>query len=127
MKDFKNGEYVEEISYTLCFYVEPGGGSAFPCDENGNVLFDQMQEPAVRNYKRCIELGPERFPVAFNEVERRVCRWREPSSGICNCGKRIELYNEYMGACKCPNCGQWWNLFGQELNPVETWRNGDDW
>ena len=127
MKDFKHGEYVEQIEYRLCFYYEPGGGSAFPCDEHGNVQFDKMQEPAKRNYERCLEAGPEHFPVAFNEVERRVRRWREPNSGICNCGERIELYNEYLGACECPNCGQWWNLFGQELKPVEQWSKGEDW
>ena len=127
MKDFKNGEYVEEVSYSLCFYIEPGGGSAFPCDEHGNVLFDQMQEAAVRNYNRCLELGPEHFPVAFKEIERRVRRWREPNTGICECGKRIELHNEYLGASECPHCGRWHNLFGQLLNDPRTWRNGDDW
>lgn len=127
MRDFKNGEHVERIDYELCFYVEPGGGSAFPCDEHGNVLFDKMQEPAVRNYRRCLELGPDHFPVAFNKVERIVRRWREPSSGICECGKRIELFNEYLGASECPYCGRWHNLFGQLLNNPETWSRGDDW
>ena len=127
MEDFRNGEWVEEVSYELCFYHEPGGGSAFPCDENGNVLFDKMEEPAVRNYNRCLELGAGHFPVAFKEVEREVRRWREPNSGICECGKRIELFNEYLGASECPYCGRWHNLFGELLNDPRTWRDGDDW
>lgn len=53
--------------------------------------------------------------------------YREPNSGVCHCGHRIELYNEYLGACECPYCGQWWNIFGQELKPVEQWKDGDDW
>ena len=127
MKDFKQGEWVEEVSYSLCFYTEPGGGSAFPCDEHGNVKFEKMHEPAKQNYERCLKAGPEHFPVAFKEVERTVRRWREPNSGVCDCGNRIELYNEYLGGCECPHCGRWWNLFGQALKNPEEWKDGDDW
>ena len=38
-----------------------------------------------------------------------------------------KLFNQYLGACECPKCGQWYNLSGQELNPVNTWSQGDDW
>ena len=51
----------------------------------------------------------------------------EPATGVCECGHRIALWDEYMGACECPHCGRWYNLFGQELNHPDTWRNGDDW
>lgn len=50
-----------------------------------------------------------------------------PATGVCKCGNRITLQNEYMGACECPYCGRWYNLFGQELNHPDTWRYGDDW
>lgn len=39
----------------------------------------------------------------------------------------IDLWDEYLGACECPNCGRWYNIMGQELNPPSTWRDGDDW
>jgi hypothetical protein len=29
-----------------------------------------------------------------------------------------------MGACQCENCGQWYNIFGQELIDPEYW---EDW
>jgi hypothetical protein len=26
-----------------------------------------------------------------------------------------------MGANECPHCGQWYNVFGQELLPPDQW------
>lgn len=126
IKDYKPSEIEEITEYRLVFYFECGGGLSFPCDENGKVNMDELEPPAQRNYKNAMA-HPEKYPVAWNEVEKHKRTYRKPASGICRCGERIELYNQYLGACECPNCGQWWNLFGQELNPVETWRNGDDW
>ena len=31
------------------------------------------------------------------------------------CGCEFYLEDEYYGTCQCPNCGQWFNLFGQEV------------
>lgn len=127
MTDFKNGEYVEDIEFRVNFYLEPGGGCSFPCDENGNPdTTDKYYECWKDNYEQCMA-HPEKYPVAFNEIEKRVHRWREPNSGICECGKRIELYNEYLGASECPYCGRWHNMFGQLLNDPSTWSRGDDW
>ena len=47
----------------------------------------------------------------------------DPPTGTCNCGHKIELYDRYLGACECPYCGQWWNLFGQELKNPEHWND----
>ena len=128
MKDYKRGEYVEETTYCVNFYSHPDGGYGFPCDKDGNVdTNDPNYECWKDNYAWCMEQGPDHFPYAFNEIEERKHRWREPDTGICNCGHRIELHNEYLGACECPYCGQWWNLFGQELNRPERWSEGDDW
>ena len=127
MKDFKRGAYVEKVYYDVNFYSHEDGGYGFPCDGYGNPLFDQMTETAQENYKRCIKLGAEHFPYGFEKVERHVSRWRENNSGICYCGKRIELYDEYLGGCECPHCGQWWNLSGQPMNDPDTWRDGPDW
>ena len=126
IKDYKES-WVEEITeYELVFYVERGGGCAFPCDENGNVDRDSLCEPAIRNLDHALA-HPEKYPYAWNKVEKNVRRFRNPASGICNCGERIDLYNEYLGGCECPCCGQWWNIWGQELNNPETWSQGDDW
>ena len=122
IKDYKPAERKEEISYEVVFYTEPGGGYGFPCDEHGNVNKKEMQPEAVENYEYALA-HPERFTYAFNKVERIRNSWKEPASGICNCGERIPLVDDYLGACECPNCGQWWNLFGQELKPVSHWND----
>lgn len=125
MRDYKRGECVTEVSYELMFWnYDDGGGFAFPCDKDGNLL--SMDNPgAVNNYKWCLE-HPEKFDVN-GHVKKETHSWREPNSGVCNCGNRIELFNEYMGACECPHCGQWWNLFGQELKNPDRWSDGEDW
>ncbi len=127
MKDYTQGEWNTEETYSVLFYNHPDGGYAFPCNQLGEPLFVQMTEVAQENYRLCMERGAEHYPYAFNRIEKHRRSWREPANGICNCGHRIELYNEYLGACECPYCGQWWNLFGQELNNPETWKDGDDW
>lgn len=126
IKNFVPSEWKEEEYYELLFFVDDDGGWAFPCDKDGHILEeDEMTDAAKNNYKRCLA-NPQDFKY-YNKVRRRTHRYKENARGTCNCGEEIELYNEYMGACECPNCGQWWNLFGQELNPVETWASGEDW
>ena len=126
MKDYKPSERVEVTEYELLFYVDSSGGLGFPCDEVGNVDRSKLQGAAIRNLDYALS-HPEHYPYCWNTVKKYRRSYREPASGICNCGERIELYNEYMGAYECPNCGQWWNLFGQELKNPETWKDGDDW
>lgn len=127
MEGFKYGEYVEKTDYEVRFFYDASGGFAFPCDKDGNLKITENTNPAaIENYKWCLG-NEEKFKWDFNRVVPIHRRWRENNSGICYCGKRIELYNEYLGACECPHCGQWWNLNGQALNPVETWSSGDDW
>lgn len=50
-----------------------------------------------------------------------------PAIAKCDCGEEFPLENQYLGACECPGCGQWYNLFGQELNDPSTWSEGGDW
>lgn len=125
IKNFVPSEWKEEEYYELLFFVDDDGGWAFPCDKDGHILEDEMTDAAKNNYLHCL-VNPQDFKY-YKKVKRRTQRYKENARGTCNCGEEIELYNEYMGACECPNCGQWWNLFGQELNPVETWASGSDW
>ena len=122
IKNYKPSHWVTGKYYKLKFYTDASGGCAFDCDENGNIT-NAFQR---KFYEYCMA-HPEKYTYAFNEIEEIEYDYKEPATGTCNCGEEIELYNEYMGACECPKCGQWWNLFGQELNPVETWASGDDW
>ena len=122
MKDYKPSEQVEITEYELLFYVDSSGGLGFPCDENGTVDIGNLNPAAKENYEYALA-HPEHYPYCWNKVKKYKRSYRELPSGICNCGNRIELYDEYLGACECPHCGQWWNLFGQELKKPERWND----
>lgn len=111
-------------SYDLQFFFDETGGYGFECDEKGNVL-NTDNECAMRNYEWCLN-HPEEFEI-FNHIVKNTRTIREPDHGICKCGEKVWLTNEYMGACECPNCGQWYNLFGQELVHPKYWDRGYDW
>lgn len=106
------------VQYELAFDDGRGNGFGFPCDENGNLL-EGMHEAAIKNYKYCLE-NPGKFN-RFNEVVKYTSTWRHRPTLLCNCGEEFELYRDYMGACSCPKCNQWYNLFGQELTPPSQW------
>ena len=126
INNFKRGEYKTTTYYHLCFDDGHGNGFGFPCDKNGNLLQSETENPAAwKNYKWCLANQDKFF--RYNKVEEREHSWRENNSGTCHCGQEIELYNEYLGACECPKCGQWYNIWGQELKNPETWSDGDDW
>lgn len=116
IKDYKPAEWKNYDFYELVFDDGKGNGFAFACDENGNLkLTDEQRE----NYEFAMS-HPEKFK-RFNQVVKFTDRYKENASGICGCGKRIELYDEYLGACECPHCGQWYNLFGQRLKHPDEW------
>lgn len=115
---------VTENHYELLFYVDRNGGLAFPCNADGMVIWRDMSDAAIANYRYALE-HPEEYPYCFNKIHKYVRRYVEPANGICDCGARVYLTNEYMGACQCPRCGQWYNLFGQELLPPEEWEDDD--
>lgn len=125
MKNFKNGEEMIKTTYELVFDDGAYNGFCFPCDKDGNIDIEPDNDAALDNYKWCLE-HKDQF-VRAGEVIATIRTWRENNSGECTCGKRIELFNEYMGACECPYCGQWWNIWGQELNNPSTWSQGEDW
>ena len=105
----------EDISYSLNYDLYDDGGFSFPCDEDGNVIIRQMSGCAIFNYESCKKSGVEPY------VRKNVSRYTENAEAICECGNHIELYDEYMGACECPHCGRWHNLFGQTLKNPERW------
>ena len=113
--------------YTVEFWYDEDGGFSFPCDETGKPLFDDTTDVAKENYEWCMA-HPEKF-VRFNEVRHHVSHYKPNAHGTCVCGAEVELYDQYMGACECPNCGRWYNLFGQSLVPPNQWsqwENMDD-
>ena len=117
ISNYVPSQWRTEIEYRLDFDRGDGGGFTFPCDENGNIL--TTNPAAMDNYKYCME-HPEQFKV-FNHFTARKYTVRDEPHGVCHCGEHIVLYNQYYGACQCDNCGQWYNLFGQELLPPVNW------
>lgn len=126
IKDFVRRRTIETTDYILCFYYKDWGcGFGFPCNKNGIVDVDKLEPAGRKNYEWCIS-NPQEFEY-FAVVDKNIRRYHENASGVCSCGNRIELWDQYMGACECPHCGKWYNLFGQELNHPDTWKDGDDW
>lgn len=93
-------------------------GFAFPCNEAGE-LSAELSEAAKTNFVFCVN-HPEQF-TRFDKVIKRTHSYTDNAHGICECGNSVELWSQYMGACQCSKCGQWYNLFGQELLPPSDW------
>jgi hypothetical protein len=95
-----------------------GSGFTFPVTEDGEPDFDKMIHAGVANYNYCIN-HPEKFEKP--EIRNYTGTFVDPAVGICSCGNQVELVAEYLGACSCPKCGKWYNIFGQELKDPEFW------
>lgn len=118
IKDYAPARYVTITDHELVFDDGHNNGYGFPCDESGHLL-PGLAGAAVENYNWCMT-HPEKF-VRWNRIISLKRRYRENATGRCSCGERIELWDAYKGACDCPRCGRWYNLFGQELLPPEHW------
>lgn len=119
MKNFTPRERKTDITYEVEFLRHDGNsGFGFPCTETGELL--EMNNPyAIENYRECLA-HPERFGV-YNHIRKFKHTYTENAHGTCECGEEVSLWNEWYGACECPRCGRWYNLFGQELNPPKDW------
>lgn len=108
------------IERRLSIYVKdsPGSGFSFPCDENGNIKFDPKYEKAQRDsYNYAI--ASDKFDPPF--IEKRITLSLVPALALCECGNEILLEDQYCGACSCPHCGQWYNMFGNSLKDPKYW------
>lgn len=122
IRNFKPARQAIYSRTTLEFgYInDENSGFTFDCDTNGKPVFNT--EAAEKSYRYCLD-HPELFSV-FNECITRNTQYIESATGTCHCGTKLELRNEYRGACECPTCGQWYNLFGQKLRAPDGW---DEW
>lgn len=114
----------QEIRYKLTFTKEGDEGwYSFPCNSQGILDESAITEGALRNYARV--KNDTKTYKSF--LEKRAIWIPKENTGICdNCGEEFEIHNEYMGACSCPNCGAWYNLFGQSLLPPDEWELTDE-
>lgn len=118
LKNYTHSKMIRITEYYRVFDDGCGNGAWFPCYEDGSLK--PMSKEAYANYKRCLKNGSKQY-VRFNKIVSEE-RWiREEATGVCSCGTKITLTNQYHGACSCPECGQWYNLFGEELDPPEEW------
>lgn len=130
LQNYVPSEWKEETYYELVFDDGRGNGLCFPCDKDGNILpapehpsldHNKVDEARQRNLQDALA-HPERY-VRFNKVIRETHEYKEMAHGTCKCGYELYLYNQYLGACECPECGRWYNLFGQELTPPDQWED----
>lgn len=122
LRDIKEPERRRQEYYRRDFQVigEPKGcGFSFACDSEGTLT--SRNEGQKENFAFAIA-HPEKF-VDLGVV-KHVSEYLVPGSGLCRCGERVSLIEQYMGACECPRCGQWYNIFGQELLPPDMWGDG---
>lgn len=110
---------VRENRIEFMYISDPGAGYSFDADNDWNPIFhNECQE---KNYNACLSdkemCGPLRRTYDRNYIE--------PAQGICRCGQTISLTDQYMGACECPKCGQWYNLFGQEVYHPTGWDSAE--
>ena len=117
LKNIIHGEIETQTEYNLVYDDGHGNGFGFPCNASGSVI--NLRPEAVANLAWCTE-HPEKFARAGVVVERHWS-WRNPDKDTCFCGETVTLENQYHGACQCPKCGQWYNLFGEELLPPDQW------
>lgn len=122
LKNYTPRRYYDHIEYSLEWTDEYGNGCSFPCDAAGNPFVSEMSQAALDNMARC-KAHPEDYVYA-GRVVRRKWRCHDDSHGTCSCGREVYLWDQYLGACEC-ECGKWYNLFGQELNPPERWELND--
>lgn len=115
-----------EVKHYIEFTDADGCGYSFPCDQNGNVRFDEHDAEIARvqreNYAEAMA-DKERFTCQYAQFVTRRYTVTDNAIGKCVCGEEVELYDRYQGACSCPKCGQWYNMFGQSLVDPEYWED----
>ena len=115
---------VEKTHYRLAFDDAqfPESGYAFPCDKDGNILWDKVSYPEVtRKSLAYCKAHPDRWTRQSRDG-RVVAIIDRKRYGICpHCGRKVYLSGcGYMGTYECA-CGQWYNAFGQEVKPPDEW------
>lgn len=115
------------VEHYIEFTDEEGSGFIFPTDLSGKIIYDEDPEIAKAqrdNYDYAMA-HKERFTCQYNEFVTRKYTVTDNAVGRCHCGEEVELYDQYQGACACPKCGQWYNIYGQSLIDPEYWEDYD--
>lgn len=114
-----------ETSYKLFFQRKndyEGNGYAFPCDENGNLASFETEDA-----KKSYDFVKDNEDYCDGRVIQEAHSWIEDAKVKCNCGNIFYLHDEFCGCGECPECHQWYNLFGQEVIPPEEQMKLEEW
>ncbi|MCR4671950.1 MAG: hypothetical protein K5637_01770 [Lachnospiraceae bacterium] len=112
---------VIERSHDFTYRDDPYAGFTFDVDGEGRAIINNKD--AERNYEWCLA-HPELVEDEGIVVRKRY--YIEPAHGRCSCGEEVELNEQYRGACQCPGCGRWYNIFGQSLIDPEYWEDDEE-
>lgn len=115
----RHKETITECRMEFDLLSDSSAGLSFDYDEKNKsvILANDAQK---ENYDYAVS-----HPDVYSQGTIRKFKhsYTVPAKAKCHCGSIIELTDEYMGACECPNCGQWYNLFGQELKSPSEWND----
>lgn len=117
IKIISHRQEVEEFSYYI-FYEwaeELNSGFMFPCNQEGIIDFENMEQVALDNYDKC-ESGE--YEVVCQGLQREVNRYSNPAIGQCSCGAEVALESNTN---VCEQCGAYYNMGGQELRDPRHW------
>ena len=117
-KIISESKHVKEIICSYEFDIDANGGFSFPCDENGIIDMSILTDEGKQNLIFCLN-NTSKFQ--FTGKRNHIIEYTDPAIMECDCEARFPLVNEYRGACECPECGQWYNLFGQKLENPQIW------
>lgn len=100
-----------------------GSGYEFPCDKDGNVDVDALNEAGKANYLGCVSGD---FNVTDEGV--KVYEWSYRHRAVVECGNckgHIHLTN-FTNPC---DCGADYNMSGQRLTNRRSWgeETGEHW
>lgn len=108
---------VEEVEYYIFYeYVEElDAGFMFPCNQDGEINFNELPKEALENYEKC---ESEEYEVVYQGLRRMVNRYWEDAIGECSCGELVTLSTN---SNQCLKCKAWYNSGGQQLSDPREW------
>ena len=121
IKRFRIERYEE---YTLSFEKRDSHGDySFPCDKNGHVDIDSLNQASRKNYEGCVSGA---IDVWEGEVTVYSSHRRYDSIGECECCGAHIVLSSFTNTCEC---GADYNVRGNRLTNRAVWgeETGEHW
>lgn len=113
-------KHIKMTQYSLNYGSKKiaGAGFTFPCDEYGNVDYENWNIGMQRNYDACRNNTNDTY---FEGFKRWTNSYTVPGVIKCEyCDAQVELGLPDVNECE--KCGQLYNSLGQALAPIEEWQ-----